>query len=219
MVKHLITSANTLTIIVMIAMTMSVLILVSSGNKIIIVPPQNNNNNNQSNNPNNDDNSNPNNNARSNNEKLSYWGYQDKKATERIANPTLPPERSYEQTYGVPVNMPTRGISGGFQQIGILHKEGVSSEDVQIGANSDPVILPLYGRPVHTGSNKWSYYTSTDKYNAIKLPISHSGRDCDTEYGCTELYTDDTISLPAYNGDFKVTVYDYDKPRYIPYAY
>ena len=32
---------------------------------------------------------------------LSYWGYVNEKSTERIINPTLPPERSYEQTYNV----------------------------------------------------------------------------------------------------------------------
>ena len=49
----------------------------------------------------------------------------------------------------------------------------VSDDSKRIGQNSEPVILPLFGRPTYNGSNKWSYYTSTDKMNQIKIPISN----------------------------------------------
>lgn len=220
-------STNSFTLSLMIIMTLATLIYVSSNNKVIVIPlqtqpsPENESNtNNNSTTTKSDTSTTPtfnNSDKISDNDRLSFWGYMNKKAVERTSNPTLPPERSYEQTYGVPVNIPTRGIAGGYQQIGTLHKETVDSESISIGANSDPVILPLYGRPVHPGSNKWAYYTSSDKYNSVKLPISNNGRACNNEYGCTELYDNDTITLPAYNGNFKVTVYDYDKPHYIPY--
>lgn len=154
-----------------------------------------------------------------NQNKLSYWGYVNQHNGNRIMNPQLPPERSFEQTYRVPVNIPTRGYDGGYQQIGMLYKESVSSEDSVVGNNSESVILPLYGKPVHPGSNKWSYYTSSDKFQTVKIPLSHKGRKCDSQYGCTELYDDDIISVPPYNNNFKVKLYEYDKPRYIPYVY
>ena len=136
---------------------------------------------------------------------------------ERVVNPLLPPERSYEQTYGIPINIPSRGYSNAFQQVGMLYKETIQSESQTPGNNSDVNILPLYGRPTYPGSNKWSYYTSSDKFNMIKIPFSHKGRECDSEHGCEELYDDDTVDIPAYNGQFRVKIYGYDKPRYIPY--
>ena len=141
------------------------------------------------------------------------------KAYERLANPLLPPERSYEMAYGVPVNIPSRGYAGGYQQLGHLYKTDVANPDNQIGNNSEPTILPLFGRPLYNGSRRWTYYTSTDKINMIKLPLTVGGRKCDQDYGCDEIYTGDMIEIPPYNGKFKVEIYDYDKPRYIPYAF
>lgn len=144
---------------------------------------------------------------------------------ERIINPLLPPERRNHYidphshvmvSPGVPINIPTRGESGGFQQIGVLHKINTSDETIQVGQNTEPVILPLMGSPTYNGSNKWTYYTATDKYNQIKLPITNNNRQCDSEYGCDELYDDDEVTIPAYNGSFKVKIYQFDKPRYLP---
>jgi hypothetical protein len=150
---------------------------------------------------------------------ISYPDYLHQKNHERVINPLLPPERSYENTYGVPINIPTRGSSGGFQQIGMLYKQDITDSSATIGNNSETAVFPLYGRPLYPGSNKWSYYTASDKFNSVKMPISHNGRRCDADYGCHELYNGDIIQIPAYNGDFKVEIYDYDKPRYIPYVY
>ena len=141
------------------------------------------------------------------------------KAYERLANPLLPPERSYEMAYGVPVNIPSRGLIGSYQQLGHLYKTEVANSNIAIGNNSDTTILPLFGRPLYNGSRRWTYYTSTDKVNMIKLPLTVGGRKCDQDYGCDEIYTGDTIEIPPYNGKFTVEIYDYDKPRYIPYAF
>jgi hypothetical protein len=148
----------------------------------------------------------------------SYPNYIHQKNHERVINPLLPPERSYENTYGIPINIPTRGSSGGFQQIGMLYKQEITNSSATIGNNSDTAVFPLYGKPIYPGSNKWSYYTASDKFNSVKMPISHNGRRCDSDYGCQELYSGDIIQIPAYNGNFKVDIYDYDKPRYIPYV-
>lgn len=141
------------------------------------------------------------------------------KAHERIINPLLPPERSYEATYGVPINIPTRGPEGGYQQIGYIYKDELADETKNIGNNTEPVMLPLFGAPTHSGSNKWMYYIASDKYHSIKMPINYKDRKCDSEYGCDELYNDDVVDVPSYNGKFKVNIYEYDKPKYIPYAY
>lgn len=146
---------------------------------------------------------------------------------ERIINPLLPPERRNHYidphshimvSEGVPINIPTRGESGGFQQVGVLHKIQTTDSTMPVGRNSEPVILPLMGAPTYNGSHKWTYYTATDKYNQIKLPITNKNRQCDSEYGCDELYDDDEVTIPAYNGTFKVKKYEFDKPRYLPHV-
>ncbi len=138
------------------------------------------------------------------------------KAYERINNPLIPPEKSYEAVYGVPINIPTRATTGGFQQVGYLYRSEVSDSDKQIGNNSDTAIIPLYGHRLFNGSDKWNYYVSSDKYHSIKMPIMHKNRKCDSEYGCNEIYNDDEIDVPAYNSRFKVQIYEFDKPRYLP---
>lgn len=149
----------------------------------------------------------------------SFWGSITAKNYERIVNPLLPPERSYENTYGIPVNVPSRGFSGGFQQVGYLYKKDVSKPDVPVGQDPNSVIIPLYGRPLWPGANKWNYYLNSDKFHAVKMPFQVKGRSSDDDHGIDELHDKDEIDLPAYNGKFEVTIYNYDKPRYIPFLY
>ena len=144
--------------------------------------------------------------------------YQDIRAKERIINPLIPPERSFENTYGIPVNIETRGHSGGFQQIGALYKETVESEDMKPGNNTDSVQLALYGKPTYPNSRKWTYYTTSDGHTAVKMPMSHKGNKCDSRTGCDEIMNDDLVSVPGYNGTFRVVIYDYDAPKYIPFV-
>ena len=135
------------------------------------------------------------------------------KTYERAVNPFLAPLRSSPdqpttsislQGLGVPINIPTRGYSSDYQQVGLL--------------TGGEQILPLYGKLTFPRSNKWLYYTGTDKYHMIKIPVSHKSRDCTAEYGCDELYDGDMVHVPAYNKDYKVSVYQLDAPRYIPYV-
>jgi hypothetical protein len=132
---------------------------------------------------------------------------------ERIHNPLIPPERSnqssklniYVKDVGVPINIATRGESGDFQQVGIL----VNSTNNKI--------LPLYGRNIYPGSSKWVYYTSTDKFREIKLPILKNKQSCTSDHGCNELYDKDEVEVSAYNEKFNVTLYGLGAPQYIPY--
>ena len=121
--------------------------------------------------------------------------------------------------------MPTRGEVGPFQQIGALYKENVTefvdSEDENTkrsipGNNSDSVILPLFGRETYPKSNKWTYHITSDKNNQVKMPLTHKGIKCCNQLGCEEIQNDNLISVPGYNGQFRVVIYDYDSPKYIP---
>ena len=73
------------------------------------------------------------------------------------------------------------------------------------------------GRPLYVSRNKWQYYTMTDKTNSIKLPISYKGRSCTNEYGCDELLGGEHVYVEGYDEAFKVTKYDNDTIRYIPF--
>ena len=101
---------------------------------------------------------------------------------QRASNPLLPPERSYQygnpsiqeihnKTPKLPINIPTRGESGTYTQVGIL-----TAPD-----ENNPTILPLYGKPTYPGSSKWLYYTSTDKLPTVKIPLKNKDRDCDID--------------------------------------
>lgn len=143
------------------------------------------------------------------------------KEQERLVNPLLPPERSYVLTNGggLPfyapskssINVTTRGFTGAFQQIGLLYKKDPSGEN-----NSEGNILPLFGRPTNTNRDKWYYYTTSDKFHSLKIPLKIKGRICNDEWGCNELYDDETVQVGPYNGEFKVQIYGYDSPKYLP---
>lgn len=119
---------------------------------------------------------------------------------------------------GIPINIETRESGGDYQQVGILTKESIVDEEKAPGNNTDSVILPLFGRPTYRGSQQWNYYTATDKYNQIKVPLNINGADCSDDRGCKEIYNSDSISVPGYNGNFNVQIYKTDKYRYIPYV-
>ena len=131
---------------------------------------------------------------------------------QRITNPLVPPEMRNPldpgiAVNGVPINIPTRGTVPNFQQIGSVSNMS--------GAGR---ILPLYGKPTYPGSSKWIYYTINNDFPSVKLPIQCNGKDCTGEYGCNELYESDNVIVPPYNEDFKISLYQFDKPRYIPYV-
>ena len=126
-----------------------------------------------------------------------------------FGNPYAPPLRDttfFRSSYGIPINVQTRGLNTAYRQVGILTR-----------INGVETILPIMGRPLHVNRNKWQYYTMSDKNNSVKLPISRNGKSCTTEYGCDCLYNSDSVYVEGYNDAFKVTMYDNESPRYIPF--
>ena len=126
-----------------------------------------------------------------------------------LLNPYTPPLKNttfFSSNWGIPINIPTRSFDSSYRQVGILTR-----------INGAETILPLMGRPLFANRNKWQYYTMSDKNNSVKLPVSRNGKSCTNEYGCDNLYNGDTIYVEGYNDAFKVTVYDTELPRYIPF--
>ena len=110
-------------------------------------------------------------------------------------------------TRGIPVNIETRGLSMDYSQMGILTRN-----------NGTDMILPLMGRRLLSGLDKWQYYTISNSGNMnTKLPISLKGRSCSGEYGCDCINTGDLVFVEGYNDTFKVSVYETSRFNYIPY--
>ena len=106
----------------------------------------------------------------------------------------------------VPVNVQTRSYNPEYTQIGILNKEGNSN-----------TILPLMGRRVLNGRDKYQYYaiSNTGSLNT-KLPIKSNGRSCTSEYGCDQLYSNDVVYVEGYKETFNATIYENALLNYIP---
>jgi hypothetical protein len=130
-----------------------------------------------------------------------------------ISNPLYPPLQR-----GISINEETRESGGDYQQLGILSKNAINNGEGTPGNNTDSVVLPLYGKPTYRGSNKWLYYTETDKLHPVKIPVTYKNKDCTDDQGCDEIYDGDDVVIPSYNGDFKVKIYKMNKPRYIPFV-
>ena len=110
--------------------------------------------------------------------------------------------------YGtMPINVSTNvgAVDTNYRQMGILTALSTKGK-----------ICALMGRPLFTNRDKWQYYTMSDQYNSIKLPISRNGKSCTNEYGCDRLFDGDSVFIEGINEAYKVTIYDNDTIRYIP---
>lgn len=107
---------------------------------------------------------------------------------------------------GLPVNIKTQGINTSYQQLGILTR------------GNGEMILPLMGRRIMSGRDKWQYYTMSNTGNLnTKLPVSVNGKSCTGEYGCDSITNGDTIYVEGYNDTFKATIYENNLFSYIPF--
>ena len=102
----------------------------------------------------------------------------------------------------VPINISTRGIPQAFQQAGII-KTGEQ-------------ILPLYSRQTGYRSDRFNYYTRTDSYNPVQLPIRYGRRDCMDDIGCDEILGGESVHISGIGKEGRVEVYKFDGPKYIP---
>ena len=119
------------------------------------------------------------------------------------------PELSYIQR-AIPINISTNigAVDTTYRQLGILTPLN--------GANKDN-ILALMGRPLYTNRQKYQYYTISNQHNNVKLPVSVKGKSGTNEYGVDQIFNGDTVYVEGYNDAFKVTTYDNDTIKYIPY--
>jgi hypothetical protein len=126
-----------------------------------------------------------------------------------------------DERYLTPVLMPSRPIP-----INISTNIGATPTDTQyrqmgiitpLNGTSKDNILPLMGRPLFTNRDKWQYYTISNQHNNVKLPISFKGRSALNDYGVDQIFSGDTIYVEGYDDAFKVTIYENDTIKYLPF--
>ena len=131
--------------------------------------------------------------------------YLDNRDHSVLVNDFAPPERRvpeylYPFTYVKnQLNIPTRGYPENYQILGVLLRENTETA------------YNLFGRQTYPGSNLWEYYVENDKYNNVKLPVNIRGDK--------EIMDGDEVHVPGTdhkNGKFRVKLYKFDVPRYIP---
>jgi hypothetical protein len=118
------------------------------------------------------------------------------------------PQREWQTRYEVPIRgaldpVATRGPPESYQQMGIVD-------------SGDGKLLPLYGRRVAPRSDFFNYYTRTDTYNPVAVPVQFKRRNCQDNVGCAEVSNGDEIDLGPLGQKAKVTLYGFDGPRYAP---
>ena len=117
------------------------------------------------------------------------------------------PQRMWDNGPEFPVRgaldpIPTRGAPEAYQQMGVI-----------VGSDGKP--LPLYGRRTAPRSDRFNYYTRTDTYNPVSLPVLFKKRDCQDNVGCDEVMSGDSITVGATGEKGTVTLYGFDGPRYV----
>jgi hypothetical protein len=140
--------------------------------------------------------------------------------TDAMSDPYNPPlrndgyyfPRDSADVRGIPINIKTRGTGMDYTQLGILTRPNVRN------AHNSEMILPLMGRRLMNGRDKWQYYTISNTGNMnTKLPVSLKGKSCTGEYGCDEINNNDTVYVEGYKDTFVATVYENSTFSYIPY--
>ena len=102
-----------------------------------------------------------------------------------------------------PINQFTQGLPESYQSMGVIKKD-------------DGTVLPLYGRRTTGSSNRYQYYTRTDTYNPVPLPIRYKRKNCQEDVGCDELFSGEEIVIGPTGEKAETTLYKFDGPTYIP---
>ncbi len=111
-----------------------------------------------------------------------------------------PPDRDTWNPTTLP-SMATRGLPDSFQTIGLLTYPGGD-------------VKPLLGRRTAGSNDRWNYYTRTDTFNPVPIPLSQGRRDCMDDVGCNEVFDGD--NLKSMGGEqVKVKLYKMAGPTYI----
>jgi hypothetical protein len=102
----------------------------------------------------------------------------------------------------IPINIPTQGLPESFQTVGLITVDGS--------------VWPIYGRRTAGSRDRWNYYTRTDTFNPVPIPVRFQRRDCMDDIGCQEILSGDEVKIEALHKEGKAKMYRFDGPKYIP---
>jgi hypothetical protein len=130
-----------------------------------------------------------------------------------MAPPPPPPQNPLTNLYAPPIRndnyaippIATQPFDLNYRQIGILTRQTGSTE-----------ILPLMGRRQMSSRDKWQYYTMSGNNLQVKLPVSVNGKSCTGEYGCNEIFNNDTVYVEGFKDIFIATIYENNSFTYFP---
>lgn len=134
--------------------------------------------------------------------------------TDVLLNPYSPPLRDerYSINYippgSIPINVATNSIDTNYRQVGIL---------TPANGREKNNILPLMGRILFNRRDLWNYYTISNQHNNVKLPLLVKGKSALNDHGVDKVYSGDTVLVEGVNDAYKVTLYDSDTIRYLPF--
>lgn len=117
-------------------------------------------------------------------------------------------ERNLQLPPVKPLYLPTRGTPVPYSQLGLLIGE-------EKGKKGEQIMLPLIGRQTHPGSSRYHYYTTTNGYHPMKLPVEHKRRTCNDGTGCDEIFSGNMVKVKGYDIDFTADIYPSADPLYI----
>ncbi len=116
-----------------------------------------------------------------------------------MSPPEFPPRGGIAS---IPINIPTKGLPESFQSVGLI--------------NVDGAVWPLYGRRTAGSSDRWNYYTRTDTFNPVPIPIKFQKRNCMDDVGCQEILSGEDIKIDVLHKQGTANMYKFDGPKYIP---
>lgn len=101
------------------------------------------------------------------------------------------------------VNRPKRGTA--------VPENLLRTQFIRLGHISNEVsYYPLYGKPMDRRQNRWYYYIvlNKSKHNPIIVSVVHDNRDCMSDHGCKQLYSDELVSFTGNVEIFTVKLYN-----------
>ena len=116
-----------------------------------------------------------------------------------MMGPEFPPRGGIAS---IPINIPTQGLPESFQSVGLIKSGGE--------------VLPIYGRRTMRGGDRWNYYTRTDTFNPVPVPIRFQRRDCMDDVGCQEILSGEHVKVEILGKEGTANMYRFDGPKYIP---
>lgn len=120
------------------------------------------------------------------------------------------------------IDIPTRGYTDNYTQIGILirtddrhdnNDKSAPEEEEKKWQHKDAEnrVIRLFGRQEYPGSDRYEYYyLFNNGLDQIKIPLKVRRR---------ELYDDDRVYVPELESHYRVNIFEYDQPKYYPYIY